>query len=93
MARMVGQDIKDKDEAIAYTLDWSADVNSSTIDTSSWTVPSGLTNESTSIGSSALTTSIRLSGGTPGQVYVIENTVTLLSGEDLQASFKVTVQN
>lgn len=93
MARLVGQDTKDKDEAIAYTVDWSADVNGSTIDTSSWSVPSGLTNESTSIGSTALTTSIRLSGGTPGQVYLIENTVTTLAGEDLQASFRITVQN
>jgi len=74
-------------------LDWTADVNGSTVNTSTWSVPSGLTNESTSIGSAAVTTSIRLAGGMPGQTYIVENTVTLLNGEDLQAAFRVTVQD
>lgn len=91
MSIRVGRVDKDKDEAIAYTFDFAADLNGSTITSVSWSVPSGITNESTTATSS--TASIRLSGGRPGTTYKIEPTATLVSGEILQAHILVTVQN
>jgi len=91
MSIRLGRVAQDKDEAIAYTIDWSADLNSSTVASTAWTVPSGLTNESTT--ATTTTSSIRLSGGTPGVVYKIEALATLDSGEKLQGHFLVTAQN
>ena len=89
MSRRLGRVEQDDDEAIAYTINWAADLNSSTLAAVSWSVPSALTTETTS--NTTTSASIRLSGGTPGQVYKVECTVTTAAGEDLQAHFLIGV--
>ena len=91
MSQRLASLTKDTDEAIAYTIDWAADVNGSTINTVTWSVPSGITNESTT--ATTTTSSIRLRGGTPGVTYKIECTVNLADGESLQAHFLLAIQN
>jgi hypothetical protein len=89
MSRRIARVEQDENEAVAYTLNWAGDLNGSTLSTVTWSVPSGLTNELTS--NTTTTASIRLSGGTPGQEYKIECSVTSASGEDMQAHFLLRI--
>lgn len=90
MSQRLGLRDQDKNEAIAYTINWAADLNGSTISGApTWTVPSGITNANTT--NTTTTTSIRLSGGTPGVSYKIECTVTSAVSETMQAHFVVRI--
>jgi hypothetical protein len=92
MSRLLGRDYKDKDEAITYTHDCTPDLGGSTVSSVSWvTRPSGLTTDSTS--STTTSASIKLSGGTPGQLYTVELTATLADAQIIQASHEVQVLN
>lgn len=70
-----------------YGIDWSADIGSATISTSTWLLNGAtwpdedapLTKVSQS--NSTTTTTIRLSGGTAGQSYRVTNRVVLSNGE------------
>lgn len=91
MSERLGTVYKDVDEAIAYTVDATAALNTATISNVTWTVPAGLTNQSTSTTLTAA--SIRLGGGTPGQHYTVECTLSTTASEILQGHFLVTVTN
>jgi hypothetical protein len=90
MARMVAHFYQDLDEIVTRTLDWSDDLNGSTISTSTWTVPTGLTNVTDT--SSTTTASIRLSASATG-TYTVLNTITTAAAETLQVGVTVTVSN
>ena len=90
MARIVAHYYQDLDEIVTRTLDWSDDLNGSTISTSTWTVPTGLT-EVTSTNDTT-TASIRMSAQATGQ-YVVLNTITTAASETLQVGVVVTVSN
>lgn len=84
---------KDPQEIRVFTMDWTAHITGDTIATSSWTVPAGITEVSSSIATSKLKTSIKLSGGTAGSSYLCTNTITLTtSGETLEKSGTVAVR-
>ena len=89
MSRCIGRREQDDDEAVAWTFYWGADLNNSTLAAVSWNIPSALTTETTS--NDATTSSFRVSGGTPGQTYKIECSVTSAAGEDLQAHMLLTI--
>ena len=89
MSRRIARLQQDKDEAIAYTMNWAADLNNSTLSAVNWTIPSALTNESQS--NTTTSASVRLSGGIAGQEYKIECSVTSAAGEDMQAHFLLTI--
>lgn len=91
MSRQVAHFYKDTDEAVSYTLNWSDDLNGSTISSVTWVVPSGLTSEATS--NTTTTATNRLAGGTPGRTYTVTCTVTTAAAEDLQAHVLLTVGN
>jgi len=83
---------KGDDEKLVYAIDWSdwLATNSDSIDTSTWSVPTGLTSESTS--ATADTTRIKLSGGTIGQTYEVTNVITTVTtDETAERSFKVKI--
>ncbi len=90
MSRKVGEDVQDKDEAVARTLNWAPDLDSATIASVTWDT-GGLTNESVS--QTTTTASIRLSGGVPGQTYMVTCSITTTNGEDLEAHFVLTIDN
>ena len=54
--------VKDPDEVLDYSIDWSTWLDSDTISSSSWTVESGITKDSDS--NDTTSTTIWLSGGT-----------------------------
>ncbi len=82
--------VKDPDGVLDYGFDWSAWLVADTISTSVWTVPVGLTEDSES--ETTTTTTIWLSGGTPGQLYTITNRVVTAGGRTDDRSFKLRVQ-
>lgn len=83
-------DPKDPDEAKFYFMDWDGWLNeSATISTSVWATT--LTKASDAI--NALVTRVKLSGGTHGTDYVVQNTITTSDGETLERSGLVRVRS
>jgi len=63
-----------------------------TIDTSTWEVPEGITEETNPPASkTGTTTTIWLSGGTEGQEYVLENTITTVGGRTWVRPLRIKV--
>lgn len=64
---------KDPDEVKDYGFDWADALAGDTIATSTWQVPTGLTEDSKS--NNTTTTTIVLSGGIAGEIYKVTNRV------------------
>ena len=72
-----------------YAIDWSVNAPSDPITAVIWSVPAGITNLTTAFSGSVAT--IRLSGGSVGQTYLISATATRQSGQIDKRSFQVTI--
>jgi hypothetical protein len=85
---------KTPDESKDFTIDWSKDLAGDTIPAgnSAWAVsPSGPSVVQSSVASGGFQTTIRLSGGSNGQVYLIRNLVMTAGGRDLTKTFRLLV--
>lgn len=80
---------KGPNENLVYTLDHSDAMGEETIAQSTWIVPTGLTQTSSTI--SDLTVSVKIGGGTAGQSYLIENTVTTTGPQVIVRKFKLVI--
>ena len=89
MARLVANFFQDLDEKVARTLDWSDDLNASTISTVVWTVPVGLTSESET--NTTTTTTIRLAATATG-TYVVTCTVVLINPVALEEKMRFAIR-
>ena len=69
---------KDPEAVLDYQVDWSDWLDDDTIDTSEWTVPAGLTEDSDS--NTYTVAKVWLSGGTSGTTYAVENKITTADG-------------
>ncbi len=78
---------KDPVALLDYSVDWSQWLAADTISTSNWTVPTGLTQVTST--NTATKTTVWLSGGTLGTVYTIKNIVTTSGGRTDERSFDV----
>lgn len=76
---------KDPDAVLDYSFDWSNWLADDSIDTSSWSVPSGVVKVSSS-NSGSLTT-VWLSGGKAGESYLITNHIVTSAGREDDRSF------
>lgn len=81
---MLGPLVKDPDTAEVIGFDWEDDLNGATISASTWTLPSGLTEAASS--NTTTTTQIRVSGGTVGRKYLVQNNITTNGGATYQRS-------
>lgn len=81
---------KEPTEVLNYGLDWSDWLGDLVIASSSWVVPSGITEVSTA--NDDTTTTIRLSGGTWAEVYEIANTIVADNGETETRRFSIKIQ-
>lgn len=89
-----GYDAIDKrpDEVADYQLDFSSNLDSGdTISTDTWTVPTGITEDSNS--NDTTTATVWLSGGTAGQKYLIQCQVVTAQGRTKDRQFRVYVKN
>lgn len=81
---------KDPDAILDYTVDWSRWLDTDTILTSQWTVPTGLTQASSS--NTATSATAWLSGGAAGQSYTVTNRITTTGGRTDDRSFTIRVE-
>ncbi len=82
--------IKDPDAVLDYGFDWSDWLDSDApevISESTWTVPSGITNDSDS--NADTTTIIWLSGGSAGEDYELTNKIVTDQGRTDERSLKI----
>jgi hypothetical protein len=85
MSRLNRVDPKDPDEIKLYTMNWAPQLPSgATVSSSTWTLPSGLTQSNPSIVTGSLKTSVLLGGGVDGQDYEVLNEVVTSDGETLR---------
>ena len=71
---------KDPDAVKDYSIDWSAWLGEDTIDTSTWSVPDGITKDDDS--NTTTSTTIWVSGGTAGQEYKLVNHIVTAAGRE-----------
>ena len=84
--------IKDPQSVLDYGFDWSDWLDTGdTVSTSTWTVPTGITEDSETETSTA--TTIWLSGGTVGKKYKITNRMVTANGRTVDRSFYVKVES
>ena len=69
---------KDPDAVLDYQVDWTSWLDGDTIATSTWVVPAGITEDSSS--NTTLVTTIWLSSGTVGDRYEVLNRITTDGG-------------
>ena len=83
-------DAKDPDDSIWYQIEWDEEIASTeTLSSASWTVPTGLTEVSSSVsGTKAL---IRLSSGTAGTEYTLVCQITKDTGETVSKAISIPV--
>jgi hypothetical protein len=84
---------KDPDEVVDYDLSWADQMtaDSDTIATSTWTVPIGITKDSSS--NTTTRTKVWLSGGTAGEAYTLLNRVVTAGGRTFDQSVKLKMKD
>ena len=80
---------KDPSAVMDYQVNWATWLGSDTISTSTWSVPTGITQASAT--NTTTTATIWLSGGTAGQVYSLVNTIVTAGGRTDQRTIQVRV--
>ncbi len=84
---------KDPDSVLDYTIDWSnwlTAAGSDTISSSSWTVGTGITEDSDS--NTTTTATIVVSGGTAGTDYDLANKVVTAGGRTVERTITIKVR-
>ena len=82
---------KSPTDVLTFELDWVAEISGSTITgTPVWTVQNGLTQDA--ITNTDTTSTIKLSGGTLGNVYQVQCRITTVAGDTFEKEFHVRVR-
>ena len=82
---------KDPSAVLDYSIDWTLWLDGDTIQTSSWTVPQGLTKASET--NNSTTATVWLSGGTVDQTYTVTNRITTANGRTDERSILIKVED
>jgi hypothetical protein len=85
-------DNKDPNETLDYRIDWLPRLEADTIETSTWTVPAGLTHDDDNISDSGAETVVWLSGGTIGETYEILNRIVTVGGRTMDQTVSLTIE-
>ena len=80
---------KDPDAVLDYQMDWSTWLDTDTISTSTWDVPTGLTEDSET--ETTTTTTVWISGGTAGTTYTVTNEIVTAAGRTDSRSILIKV--
>jgi len=89
---------KDPDETLDYSLDWSKDLLTDTISTSTWTFDgankdTALTKSNPAIDSTKTITTIWFAVGTEGVTYKITNQIVTTGGRTIERSITILVSS
>lgn len=79
--------LKDPDAVLDYQIDWSTWLGSDTIASSSWVIPTGITEDSDS--NTTTTATVWLSGGTAGTTYTVTNRIVTAGGRTEDRSLTI----
>lgn len=80
-------------EAKRFEIIWAARLDAGeTISTSTWVLPTGITDSGATITGGNITSAI-LSGGTAGVRYTVTNRVVTSAGNTLESAFVVSVED
>jgi len=82
---------KDPSAVLDYQMDWSSWLDTDTISTSTWTVPTGITKDSDN--NDTTTATIWLSGGTAGTTYEIVNKIVTANGRTEERTLTIICEN
>ncbi len=84
---------KDPNEVVDYDITWADQMTDldDTIATSTWTVPAGITKDTSS--NTTTRTKVWLSGGTTGETYTLLNRITTTGGRTLDQSVKLKMKD
>jgi len=74
-------------DVLDYRADWEVWLNSDTISTSEWTVPTGLVEDSDS--NTTTDATVWISGGTVGDTYTVSNKIVTAAGRTAVRSFEI----
>ena len=80
---------KDANAVLDFQIDWSNWLGIDTLATSTWTIPSGIMQDSAS--NTTTTATIWLSGGTVGTAYTLTNRITTAAGRTQDQSITILV--
>ena len=86
----------DPQETVDYSINWANDLGDDTISTSTWTFDANNADAvlvKSSPTKTDTTTTIWLSAGTSGVVYVIRNTIVTAGARTFERTAKITVRN
>lgn len=81
---------KDPDEVLDYQIDWSPRLGEDTIASSTWIVPTGISQDSDS--HDTMKTTIWLSGGTTDESYTLTNRIVTNGGRTMDQSVKIKIK-
>lgn len=81
--------LKDANAVLDYRIDWSAWLGVDTIASTTWTVPTGITQDSAT--NTTTTATIWLSGGTAGTAYTLTNRIVTAAGRTQDQSITILV--
>lgn len=85
--------VKDPDATLDYTIDWARWMDTSDfISSSTWIAESGITIVPASESFTNTTTTVFISGGSPGQTYKITNRITTNGNRIDERSFELRVR-
>ncbi len=82
--------VKDPDELLDYTVNWSAWLDTDTISTSQWSVPPELTLADSS--KTPTTATAWLSGGADDALYMVQNKIQTAGGRVGVQSFTIRME-
>ena len=92
MSDLLSWPIKDPDEVLDYSINWTARLpDDDKILTSTWTIPTGLTLNAQTI--DGFITTVWMSVGVSGVTYKILNTITTQAGRTLQEAVQLVVRS
>lgn len=80
---------KDPSAVLDYQIDWSTWLGTDTITTSTWTVPTGITQASAM--NTTTTATVWVSGGKAGQRYTLVNRIVTAGGRTDERSIEIDV--
>jgi hypothetical protein len=84
--------VKDPDEVLDYTVDWSARLDDDTISTSDFTLTTAAGVVIDSDSNTTTTTTVWLSGGTAGEQAEILNRITTAAGRTMDQTCRIKLK-
>ena len=91
MTAPIGVYRKDPDATLDYTIDWTRWLAGDSIVSSTWSVPSGMTQANAAYTTTSAT--IWLAGGTIGHIYNVTNQITTNFGRVEERTIRIRVED